>query len=447
MKSIESEFFSNQTTFDRALAHLYDTLSYSPSELHEFDMQDQWGRRTASWEDPIVTLPLGIITSSMNTARNIQFEISGRDSSFALTASFYQPVVKSSCVQDGIEVSGNGSADARFTWNWSWRPFHPLQAADVMMLLKNGSTNMGSMAISIPNPNGPFMRNSTRLIFVEQRDKMDIIAEACTIDASWASVRYNFTSSHALSTQNIHAIVNNESLWRDADKQIYLELDFVTYVASYFQFFRPTNLDSNAFTLSLAYALSTLAPSPMENDIGLRYLPQPQKNRILQFLKDKHFGYNYSPTGRYEGPNTSDQPVTVRTSNASTDPSELTLLEVSTVRNTYSFSLSETSAVLAMVVLIVYCAIIVGFIGYSICFGSTVGSWNSAGELFMLALNSKRPSHIRNTSSGVVTTLPYIEPVNVMANIEGSLEIRFANDPNKAASARMRHVVTDVAYS
>ena len=100
-----------------------------------------------------------------------------------------------------------------------------------------------------------------------------------------------------------------------------------------------------------------------------------------------------------------------------------------------------------MVVLIVYCAIIVGFIGYSICFGSTVGSWNSAGELFMLALNSKRPSHIRNTSSGVVTALPYIEPVNVMANMEGSLEIRFANDPNKASSPRMRHVVMDVAYS
>ena len=64
----------------------------------------------------------------------------------------------------------------------------------------------------------------------------------------------------------------------------------------------------------------------------------------------------------------------------------------------------------------------------------------------MLALNSRRPENVRDTSAGVSTMTTFREPVRVRVNDEDSLEIVFAQDPGKK-NLKYRNVGANERYS
>lgn len=111
------------------------------------------------------------------------------------------------------------------------------------------------------------------------------------------------------------------------------------------------------------------------------------------------------------------------------DPSILLQLTVSRMINTYGYNLDTTAVKLSVVVLLLYCVITVCHLVYSITSGRTSHSWDTMVELFMLALNTRPPQHLKNTSGGVSTFSTYREPVNIRANEDDSLEVIVANQP------------------
>lgn len=111
----------------------------------------------------------------------------------------------------------------------------------------------------------------------------------------------------------------------------------------------------------------------------------------------------------------------------------------------YGYGLETVAVKLSMAVLSLYCAIVATWVVYSIATGEAGHSWDSVSELFMLALNTTRPEHIKNTSAGVATLSTFREPVEVCANEERSLELVFADDPGRNG-VRLRPVLPNKKY-
>ena len=122
-----------------------------------------------------------------------------------------------------------------------------------------------------------------------------------------------------------------------------------------------------------------------------------------------------------------------------------TAVEVVATSAASGYDLSQTAVKLSLTVFIVCCAIVISYLVYSFTTGHTSSSWDSIGELFMLALNSRRPEHMSNTSAGVKTLATYREPIFVRVNEDESLEVVFANDPG-AKYTDWRNVARNEKY-
>ncbi|KAJ9612432.1 hypothetical protein H2200_004029 [Cladophialophora chaetospira] len=112
-----------------------------------------------------------------------------------------------------------------------------------------------------------------------------------------------------------------------------------------------------------------------------------------------------------------------------TDASSLTFLDVEYSRTGYGYDVSHVTVKLSLAVLATYASIVVIYLLYTLISGRSGTSWDSIGELFMLCLNSKQPSHLQGTSAGVETIGTYRKLMNVRINKARSAEIVFAHDP------------------
>lgn len=100
------------------------------------------------------------------------------------------------------------------------------------------------------------------------------------------------------------------------------------------------------------------------------------------------------------------------------------------------YAANETTTILALTVMLAYCALVLGHIIYSAFSGVSSTAWDSTTELVALTMNSS-PTHIlQNTCAGIVGWKALKTPVRVLATTQGHLELVFGEvkDPNAQTS-------------
>ncbi|KAJ9659042.1 hypothetical protein H2198_003331 [Neophaeococcomyces mojaviensis] len=113
------------------------------------------------------------------------------------------------------------------------------------------------------------------------------------------------------------------------------------------------------------------------------------------------------------------------------DTDSLYQLKVDWFRSGYGFNSSGITVRLSITVLVIYDVLVVSYLIWTFVTGRTSSSWDSVGELLMLALNSKRATFLGRTSAGVESLSTYRQEVNVKVNeLDESLELVFINDPD-----------------
>lgn len=110
------------------------------------------------------------------------------------------------------------------------------------------------------------------------------------------------------------------------------------------------------------------------------------------------------------------------------DASNPTAFTMTTTLYDYGYRSISMSVRLSIVTISTYHTIIVLYIVYILVTGSTSTAWNSAIELVVLALQSKKPDHLGNTSVGIDSVKTFSQSVGIRVNKDDELELVFAHD-------------------
>jgi hypothetical protein len=111
----------------------------------------------------------------------------------------------------------------------------------------------------------------------------------------------------------------------------------------------------------------------------------------------------------------------------------------------YGYGVGSTSVTLSTVVLSLYSAITTLYLLYILITGSTSTAWNSGIELIALALHSKSPGDLPNTTAGINCMRTLSQSVGIRVNAEEKLELVFGNDPDRSLGD-LRKIQKDKAY-
>ena len=122
-----------------------------------------------------------------------------------------------------------------------------------------------------------------------------------------------------------------------------------------------------------------------------------------------------------------------------------TTFEYKNTQYGFGYGNPSTSVRLALAVITTYCIVISGYMVYLLFTGLTSTAWNSAIELVVLALQSKRPDHLGHTSVGIDSMETYREEVGIRVNDQEQLELVFAHDKD-ADTRGLRKVVPNKRY-
>ncbi|KAK5095796.1 hypothetical protein LTS08_007931 [Lithohypha guttulata] len=109
------------------------------------------------------------------------------------------------------------------------------------------------------------------------------------------------------------------------------------------------------------------------------------------------------------------------------------------------YNSTGTTVCLALAVLIVYCVVVLAYLIFLFVTGKAGSSWDSIAELFMLALNSRPPTHLGRTSVGVETMRTFKEPVSIRVNEGQECELVFGNSETAKTSSYSK-VVPNFRY-
>ncbi|KAI9043110.1 uncharacterized protein KD926_004613 [Aspergillus affinis] len=80
---------------------------------------------------------------------------------------------------------------------------------------------------------------------------------------------------------------------------------------------------------------------------------------------------------------------------------EYTMFKKDTFAVGYSFRIRGTPSILAIIVLLAYCALALGYTVYTVIIGVSADSWSSVMEIAALAMNSPPSEALRNTGAGI----------------------------------------------
>ncbi|KAF7445689.1 hypothetical protein A1F99_106750 [Pyrenophora tritici-repentis] len=124
---------------------------------------------------------------------------------------------------------------------------------------------------------------------------------------------------------------------------------------------------------------------------------------------------------------------------------QYTVIEIALTRLGYGYETSSTSTRLSLIVIMAYCIFAVGYITYMLSSGHTSTAWNSATEIIVLALQSKRSEHLRHVSAGINSIETYQEPVGIRVSDRNDLELVFERDQSNQLR-KLRRVGLNKAY-
>ena len=163
--------------------------------------------------------------------------------------------------------------------------------------------------------------------------------------------------------------------------------------------------------------------SASPNEPALPPLTEEQQKAALQYFNDHKSLTTFDNIGLYASN------LTTWTSLA-----DLAELEVWNVHEGYGYNTSPVTVRLSLVVLLIYASVCTIYLSYGLITGSTATSWNTVAELATLALNSRRPEGLKNTSVGIDTMETFRQRVNVRVNDENSCELVFGDVKDGAGS-------------
>lgn len=126
-------------------------------------------------------------------------------------------------------------------------------------------------------------------------------------------------------------------------------------------------------------------------------------------------------------------------------PKDAPIYKFTVLQHGYGYNTSPLSVRLSLAVISIYCLVTIAYLIYILSTGRTSTAWNSAMELVLLALQSKRPAHLNNVSVGVESLKTYREPLGVRVNDKDELELVFANDRD-LGTRELRKIVPNEAY-
>lgn len=274
-------------------------------------------------------------------------------------------------------------------------------------------------------------------------------ATTCVFDATWAQVELNATLVPSFTVESSLAPAEEQ----DGEAQmISLSPEWGRRVATIYNNSNsifPSIAGVPSYALVLALSYNTPKPVNITTAGWFETLKQYGGGQVAQQALNIT-DVQYTSASAYFQANkhilSQYKEVYIRTSTPWADADSLLHLEVDIFRSGYGYNSASVPVQLSLAVVAVYAFIVIIYLTYTFVTGHVASSWNSFGELFMLAVNSSPPRGIlKGTNVGVATAGTFREPVHVMANGKGTIELVFMRD-SAAKHKVMQRVETNKAY-
>lgn len=274
------------------------------------------------------------------------------------------------------------------------------------------------------------------------------------LDAGWIETVLNVThgfSEDVISCQDPLLLLGNASISAEENNLVRIESQLATHLVSTTQWLE--NFDAVLVVLALALADIGItestwdwSPTLESNAFGdeLRWFSLTESYHGSRPVMRERLINHTKRAGLWD----KFQHKFAFTHFGWTDPSELTQLELHQVFLGAGYDSQGVTVKLALAVISTYCFIAISYVVYTVVTGNTGTSWDSIGELVLLAVNSKPPGpdvNLQNTSAGAATLATFKEKVNVMVNQQGSLEFVFDKDQRDKVEG-FRKVEANVKY-
>ncbi len=273
--------------------------------------------------------------------------------------------------------------------------------------------------------------------------KLEYYVSACVIDAFWYDTPVNYTRTGDLVSTDLSTI----NTFPETDNRIVIEPEWANALAGLYRDANPSKdpIDisleigiNGAKVLALGIADSSNLDDYLPHDEDGEELSSPtrfwanhkhdtrkndsflsskQYDSVARFVADKKLLHRYHA-------------VMVYAFDDWTDPASLAQYAIRHYVTGYGYDSSTVPVRLSLTVLFIYILIVTVYVAYSLFTGRTATSWDSIGEVVMLALNSRQPEHIKGCSVGVETLSTYRKPVNIrIQKKKNEAELIFEDDP------------------
>lgn len=398
-----------------------------------YKVADSFGIRTAyvNLVNAAATVPLGRLLLTVATADGLSTQ-SIEDETMVF--SFRQPLVRTICKQQTYFPDGQSASESvafEDAQSSDLISFGDVVNASIPVPGLEGSSSYSVISTSAPAAS-PSERHSALLVYaIGQISTADIIANittanasdfdwmmmGCSIDAVWAQTSYNYTHNAGLAIVQPNTTFESSDLWNASSERMVVDPRLVshmilTMIDAAFDTSPVVDVDYSAlsFSFATAYGLSLVSEfSVFRNPSPFAELPQEQQHTLNTTLASKNFE--------------NKEVVFLDTAGTWTSAADLSFMPISTTRDLHGYALQSITVILSLVVVLVYCMTVALFLLYSLATGEASSSWDTISELFMLALNTKPPTHMGKTSAGVLTFATYRRFVNVRARTgEGASE-------------------------
>ena len=94
-------------------------------------------------------------------------------------------------------------------------------------------------------------------------------------------------------------------------------------------------------------------------------------------------------------------------------------------RTGYGYASWDSTVILSLVVLLLYCLVTFSYIVFTLVSGTCSTAWDSTSALVALALQSRKPDHLGHIGVDVQSMATFREPVKIRVNEEGQVEMVF----------------------
>lgn len=259
-------------------------------------------------------------------------------------------------------------------------------------------------------------------------------AEACVIDAIWATTFINGTANAEFNWA-VNFELGSNSSQKSKSQLIKISPDWASKVVHIWGEYQPnvTGIpQAELFSLALAgiapmpeiafgpYGWKEAHVDPMfngEEADAMSLSPAQYDAASAYFSQNREILSKHTDVFFYAAANW-------------TDPSKLYHYEYETFRQGYGYDSSSVPVLLSLIVVATYALIAVVYLLYTFAMGRVGKSWDTLAELLLLGLHSQPPgvAAAANTTVGIETIALFQEPIGVRLNENGRAEMLFYRD-------------------